>query len=63
MLNLAFDLQFHDLYRLSGLTQVDQAFLAMLAESDVGLWARLADARKDPERLERKAESELLLAL
>ena len=63
MLNLAFDLQFHDLYRLSGLTQVDQAFLAMLAESDVGLWTRLADARKDPARLERKAESELLLAL
>ena len=63
MLNLAFDLQFHDLYRLPGLTRVDQAFLAMLAESDVGLWARLADARKDPERLERKAESELLLAL
>ena len=42
MLNLAFDLQFSDLYKLPGLSRVDAAFLAHLAESDMGLWGEAA---------------------
>ena len=63
MLNLAYDLKFHDLYNLPGLTRVDQAFLAGLAESDMALWVKLGEARRNPSSLETKAESELLLAL
>jgi len=63
MLNLAFDLQFPDLYNLPGLSRVDAAFLAHLAESDMGLWARLGEARKNPAAQDARAESELLLGL
>ncbi|MBL8386249.1 MAG: FAD-dependent oxidoreductase [Burkholderiales bacterium] len=63
MLNLAFDLQFPDLYTRDGLCRVDAAFLGHLAERDMGLWGRLADARRHPDGLDAKAESELLLGI
>ena len=63
MLNLAFNLRFPDLYDRNGLERVDAAFLAQLAESDVGLWAKLNDARRDPAKLSLKDESELLLGV
>src|SRR5450631_630647 len=63
MLQLAFNLEFADLYRTSGLHRVDAAFLSELAQADMGLWARLAEARKDPAKLAPKDESVLLIAL
>ena len=63
MLTLAFDLTFPDLYQLPGLQKVDAAFLAEIAASDMGLWTRLADARRDASRLDAKTESQLLLDL
>ncbi|MBL8381188.1 MAG: FAD-dependent oxidoreductase [Burkholderiales bacterium] len=63
MLNLAFDLEFPDLYRRPGLERIDAAFLAALAASDAALAARLTAARAAPAALERKAESELVIEL
>jgi len=63
MLNLAFDLRFSDLYDRAGLERVDAAFLAHLAQSDMGLWTRLTAARRDPAGLDPKVESELLLGV
>ena len=63
MLNLAFDLRFSDLYDRAGLERVDAAFLAQLAQSDMGLWTKLTEARKDPAKLDPKVESELLLGV
>ena len=63
MLKLGFDLQFADLYRTDGLSRVDAAFLAELAQADMGLWARLTEARRDPAKLAAKEESTLLIEL
>jgi NADPH-dependent glutamate synthase beta subunit-like oxidoreductase/NAD(P)H-flavin reductase len=63
MLKLAFDLEFAALYRSDGLARTDAAFLAELAQADMGLWARLTEARKDPAKLAPKEESALLIAL
>jgi len=63
MPNLAFNLRFSDLYDRAGLERIDAAFLAQLAESDMGLWTKLTEARKDPAKLEPKVESELLLGV
>ena len=63
MLKLAYDLRFPDLYERAGLEKVDAAFVAALTASDAALAARLTAARKEPAQLDRKAESELLLAV
>jgi len=63
MLKLGFDLEFADLYRTDALHKVDAAFLADLAQVDMGLWARLADARQEPDQLPAKEESALLIEL
>ena len=62
-MKLGFGLDFAALYERDGLEKVDDAFLAELAASDIGLWARLNDARREPARLDAKAESQLLLDL
>ncbi len=60
-LDLGFGLNFQDLYQRDGLVRLDQAFIASLKESDVELHNRLVTARLDPDALEHKAESELLV--
>lgn len=60
---LGFDIQFADLYRREGLVSLDKIFLEELKASDEGLWQQLLAARAEPESLDRKAESELLIAL
>ncbi len=60
-MNLAFGLQFADLYEREGLARVDAAFLAFLGEADRALREKLLDYRKNPPS--GKAESDLLVAL
>jgi NADPH-dependent glutamate synthase beta subunit-like oxidoreductase/NAD(P)H-flavin reductase len=60
-LELGFGLTFQDLYDRDGLIRLDQTFLAELQDSDVALYNRLVTARLDPDVLDRKAESELLV--
>ena len=62
-LRLADGFQFEDLYRREGLSRLDAAFCASLAEADSDLAERLTAARGAPESLEAKAEAELLIAL
>jgi NADPH-dependent glutamate synthase beta subunit-like oxidoreductase/NAD(P)H-flavin reductase len=54
---------FADLYDREGLVRVDRAFVAHLAETDVGLHDRLMTARRDPDAIERLDESNLLVDL
>ena len=63
MLKLGLELAFEDLYRRDGLWRLDDAFNDSLKEADPELAARLEQARLDPDSLEAKAESELLIAL
>ncbi|HUZ72084.1 MAG TPA: FAD-dependent oxidoreductase [Stellaceae bacterium] len=56
-------LVFEDLYDRDGLVRLDAAFVAWLAEADAVLHDRLVTARSDPDALERKAESDLIVAL
>jgi NADPH-dependent glutamate synthase beta subunit-like oxidoreductase/NAD(P)H-flavin reductase len=60
---LRHDLAFEDLYRRDGLARLDAAFTAHLAGVDVELHNRLMTARRDPAGLDRKGESDLLIAL
>jgi NADPH-dependent glutamate synthase beta subunit-like oxidoreductase/NAD(P)H-flavin reductase len=60
-LELGFGLRFQDLYDQDGLVRLDRAFLAELQDSDVALFNRLVTARRAPDALDRKAESELLI--
>ncbi len=60
-LALGHGLVFADLYRPEGLARIDALFLAHLAPT--GLADRLSAARREPDGLEPKAESELLIAL
>src|SRR5687767_3589734 len=62
-LALRHGLDFADLYRRDGLIRLDRAFLAHLAAADVALHDRLMTARADPEALDRKTESDLLVDL
>ena len=66
-MKLGFGIDFAGLYARAGLEQVDAAFLAELALSDTGLWARLEQARRTAQdgaaRLDPKLESQLLLDL
>ena len=56
-------LAFADLYEREGLIRLDRAFVAHLASGDVSLHDRLMAARANPEALDRKAESDLLVDL
>ena len=59
---LGHGLAFVDLYTRDGLVQLDRRFVEALQEADAPLAGRLASAR-NAAALDRKAESELLVAL
>ncbi len=63
MLRLAFGLAFHDLYTREGALALDARFVEALRAADAPLAGRLAAARRGEAPLDRKAESELLIAL
>ena len=52
-----------DLYSREGLARLDAQFRSELAVADEALGARLAAARREPQALAPRAESELLIAL
>jgi NADPH-dependent glutamate synthase beta subunit-like oxidoreductase/NAD(P)H-flavin reductase len=60
---LGHGLAFEDLYERAGLIRLDASFLEHLGAADVGLFNRLAAARRDPATLDRAAEGALLLEL
>ena len=62
-LALKHGLAFSDLYERDGLIRLDRAFVAHLASADIGLHDRLMAGRADPEALDRKPESDLLVDL
>ncbi|HEX3535941.1 MAG TPA: FAD-dependent oxidoreductase, partial [Stellaceae bacterium] len=62
-LALKHGLSFLDLYDREGLIRLDRAFVVHLAAADVALHDRLMSGRADPEALDRKAESDLLVDL
>ncbi len=62
-LHLKHDLAFEDLHRHGGLTRLDAAFVAWLGSVDAELHNRLVTARRDPDALEPKAHSQLLIDL
>lgn len=62
-LRLAHDLHFEDLHSREGLERIDQLFITDLAQQDPSLAYRLAEARVDPDALDRKAEGLLLVEL
>ncbi len=63
MLRLAHGLAFEDLHHRDGLLRLDRHFAAFLEAADPALAARLAAGRADPDALDAKAESQLLLDL
>src|SRR5882672_7589179 len=62
-LALKHGLSFADLYERDGLARLDRAFVAHLAAGEVALHDRLMAARAEPDALDRKAESDLLVDL
>jgi NADPH-dependent glutamate synthase beta subunit-like oxidoreductase/NAD(P)H-flavin reductase len=62
-LNLAHGFAFQDLYTREGIVKIDSIFLRHLQDADAGLRARLGEARANPASLERKAASELIIAI
>jgi len=62
-LSLRHGLFFEDLYARDGLTRLDAAFVARLADIDVALHNRLLTARTAPDALTDKDESALLIEL
>ncbi len=62
-LKLTHDFSFQDLYDNEGLFRIDGAFLEHLKEIDGDLAGRLLDARAQPDALDAKATSDLLLEL
>ncbi|MEP7371178.1 MAG: FAD-dependent oxidoreductase [Nitrosospira sp.] len=60
---LGFGMAFADLYRRDGLVRLDQAFLDFLHEGEAGLRVRLDLARGNPDSLDRKDESALLIEI
>jgi len=63
MLRLAHGLAFEDLHHREGLLKLDRHFVAFLDAADPALQARLAAARTNPDALDAKTESQLLLDL
>src|SRR5437764_670014 len=62
-LALQHGLCFPDLYDRDALVRLDRAFVAHLATTDVGLHDRLMTARAEPDGVDRKGESDLLVDL
>jgi NADPH-dependent glutamate synthase beta subunit-like oxidoreductase/NAD(P)H-flavin reductase len=62
-LPLGFGLRFSDLYSREGLARLDARFLDALGNSDPALRLRLETARGEPEALDKKSESALLIAV
>ena len=62
-LSLSHGLRFADLYEPAGLARLDALFLDQLAGACADLHAALVAARGNPEAVERKAESDLLIAV
>src|SRR4051812_29765057 len=62
-LSLAHGITFPDLYSVEGAARIDARFVEHVAAADAALSARLAAARAAPASLDRKAESELLIAV
>src|SRR5258706_5416380 len=62
-LALKHGLTFPDLYDRDGLIRLDRAFVAHLASADMALHDRLMTGRAEPDALDHKAESDLLVDL
>jgi NADPH-dependent glutamate synthase beta subunit-like oxidoreductase/NAD(P)H-flavin reductase len=62
-LKLPHGLAFADLYSAAGAERIDALFVANLQTADAALAARLMAARAKPGALERKGESDLLIAV
>ncbi len=62
-LKLSHGLTFPDLYRRDGLTKLDAAFCAHLAQADAALADRLKAGRTDAETLSKKDESALIIEI
>jgi NADPH-dependent glutamate synthase beta subunit-like oxidoreductase/NAD(P)H-flavin reductase len=62
-LNLGFDLRFDDLYCRDGLVRLDSRFVEFLSSQDPQLCERLTAARREPERVAGKDESDLIVEL
>src|SRR5262245_32025373 len=62
-LSLPEGLEIADLYSREGATRIDALFVAQLRTADAALADRLVAARERPDALDRKGESELLIAL
>ncbi len=62
-LQLARGFAFADLYSREGLARLDAAFLEDLRASDAALAGRLEEARANPDALDRKPHSELVIEL
>src|SRR5215469_15653688 len=56
-------LNFDDLYRRDGLARIDEAFVRHLQAADVALHNRLLTARRAPDALAHKDESDLVTEL
>ena len=63
MISLAFDRKFENLYERSGVEKVDRAFVEVLATADSDVAKTLDSARKNPESLDAKTTSDLILAI
>src|SRR5260370_41513456 len=62
-LALKHGLTFPDLYDGAGRIRLDRAFVAQLASADTALHDRLMTGRAEPDALDHKAESDLLVDL
>jgi hypothetical protein len=62
-LHLAFGFTFADLYDRDGLLRLDAVFCHSLGSADAALRQHLIEARKLPEALSRKQQSELMIAI
>ncbi|NQU59459.1 MAG: FAD-dependent oxidoreductase, partial [Rhodospirillales bacterium] len=62
-LTLAYELSFEDIYDNNGLIRLDKAFIEHIQSADSDLCLRLLSTRKDPEELDEKATSDLILDL
>jgi hypothetical protein len=62
-LQLADGFAFQDLYARNGLVRLDGRFCAHLEDADCGLFNRLMSARAEPDKLEAKDESQLIIDL
>src|ERR1700680_2494852 len=62
-LALKHGLAFDDLYRRDGLARIDAACVAHLQATEIALHNRLLTARRDPDAMARKDESDLVTDL